>query len=120
MSYTGEKLRLLEFLGARATDGDTHAAKEFVTEAFAELERIAGQNEKLASKAVSLLCHVPQSVTVGDLHDTATAFKFWRASQSTEYWQCPCGCKSFYPIERTVCPDSGHVRAQDLAKVKWQ
>lgn len=119
MAYSSDKLKLLESLGTDAINGDRWSAEEFVTQAFSELNRMAGVQEKLAAKAITLMAHVPESVAVGELRDTLGAFRFWRASQSTEYWQCPCGCKSFYPIERTVCPVSGDVRAQDLSKVKW-
>lgn len=119
MAYTGDKLRQLERLGTDAINGDTESADGFVRLAFAELDRIAGVQEKLIAKAVTLMAHVPENVHVGELRDTLGAFRFWRASQSSDYWQCPCGCKSFYPIERTVCPVSGDVRAQDLTKVKW-
>lgn len=119
MPYTSDKLKQFERLGTDAINGDTESADGFVRLAFAELNRMAGVQEKLAAKAVSLMVHVPENVQVGELRDTAAAFKFWRASQSSDFWKCPCGCKSFYPIERTVCPVSGDVRAQDLTKVKW-
>jgi hypothetical protein len=112
MPYTGDKLHLLERLGTDAIKGDRRSAEEFVAHALAELDRVSDEREKLAGKAVSILAHVPDTVKVGEIQDTLAAFRFWRASQSSEYWQCPCGCKSFYPIERTVCPDSGHMRAQ--------
>lgn len=119
MPYNSDKLRQLEALGNDAINGDTESAEGFVHLAFAELNRMAGEQEKLVAKAVTLMAHVPESLQIGELRDTLGAFRFWRASQSSEYWQCPCGCKSFYPIERTVCPDSGDVRPQDLTKIKW-
>lgn len=118
MPYTGDKLRQLERLGSDAINGDVDSASDFVKVALAELDVMAERQESLAAKAVSLLNHVPDGVKVGEIQDTLAAFKFWRASQSTEYWHCRC-CQSFYPIERTVCPVSGDVRAQDLSKVKW-
>lgn len=119
MPYRGDKLRQLERYGTDAINGDIGAAADFVKLALSELDAMADKHEKLTAKAVSLMLHVPDTVKVAEIQDTAAAFKFWRASQSADYWQCPCGCKAFYPIERTVCPHSGDIRAQDLSKVKW-
>lgn len=116
MPYTGDKLRQLERLGNDAINGDAEAATDFVKLALSELDTMADKQEKLTAKAVSLLAHIPEDDGMRALRDTLGAFRFWRASQSTEYWLCPCGCKSFFPIERTVCPVSGDVRALDLGR----